>query len=139
MKYYASTCVTVFILSFFVFLYSCSKGGNTPTPPTPPVEEILKISTTASPINITPGADYNFSVTVDSKMPIDGVKIEYNLKGESDNQDYPQGAVIDTKTAITDIRLSGIPRQKFCVCNITATSKTKPTNIATTSFRVVYK
>jgi hypothetical protein len=139
MKHIKSVFPAAFILAFFVLLYSCSKGGSTPTPPTPPVEENLKISTTASTLNITPGAEYDFSVSVDSKMPTDGVKIEYTLKGETDNQDYPQGPAIDTKIAKTDIRLSGVPRQKFCVCNITVTSKTKPANTTTTSFRVVYK
>jgi len=68
------------------------------------------------------------------------MKIEYTLKGENDNQDYPQGPpAIETKNAKTDIRLSGVPPQKFCVCNITVTSKTKSTNIATTLSRVVYK
>jgi hypothetical protein len=140
MKKNSSVFTVNIILVFFTLLISCSKGGSTPTPtPAPPAEETLKVSTNTSSLNITPGADFDFTLSVDSKMPTDGVKIEYTLKGEIDNQDYAQGPAIETKTKSTDIRLRGMPRQKFCVCNITVTSKTKPSNTATTSFRVVYK
>lgn len=139
MKHIRKVFTATLILSLFTLFSACSKGGSTPAPPTPLVEESLKVSTNASTLNVTPGADFDFILSVDSKIPTDGVKIEYTLKGETDNQDYAQGPAIETKTKTTDIRLRGMPRQKFCICNITVTSKTKASNIATTSFRVVYK
>jgi hypothetical protein len=118
----------------------CSKGdGGGSEPPPPPAEENLRVSTSASGLNVLAGADFEFNVVVESKMPADGVSITYIVRGETDNQDYPQGPAIDTKTATTAVRIGGLPRQKFCVCTITVTSKSKPSNKATSSFRVVYK
>ena len=136
-----NTVLTILLFWSLLFQVSCSKdGGGEPTPPPPPPEEeALKISTNASSLNITAGAQFDFTVTVDSKMPANGVKIEYTVRGESDNQVYPQGPAIETKTASTAISLSGLPRQKFCVTSITVTSLSKSSNTASTSFRVVYK
>ena len=119
---------------------SCSKGddGGSTTPP-PPTEENLRVSTNASGLNVLAGSTFDFNVVIESKMPADGVKIEYVVKGETDSQDYPQGPAIETKTATTAVRIGGLPRQKFCVCTITVTSKSKPSNSASTNFRVVYK
>jgi hypothetical protein len=119
---------------------SCSKGSDSgSTPPPPPTEENLRISTNASSLNVLAGSQFDFNVVVESRMPADGVTITYVVRGETDNQDYPQGPAIDTKTATTGLRISSLPRQKFCVCTITVTSKSTPSNTATTNFRVVYK
>ena len=118
---------------------SCSKGDGGTSEPPPPAEENLRVSTNASGLNVVAGSTFDFNVVVESKMPADGVKIEYVVKGETDNQDYPQGPAIETKTATTAVRIGGLPRQKFCVCTITVTSKSKPSNTATANFRVVYK
>lgn len=130
---------TIFAICLVAFT-ACSKGdgGGTTTPP-PPTEENLRISTNASSLNVLPGAEFDFNVVVESKMPADGVKIEYTVRGEADNVSYPQGPAIETKSASTAIRISGLPRQKFCVTTITVTSKSKPSNTAGTNFRVVYK
>lgn len=131
---------SLFISLMGVSSLSCNKGndGGSTTPP-PPTEENLRVSTNASGLNVLAGSTFDFNIVVESKMPVDGVKIEYVVKGETDNQDYPQGPAIETKTATTAVRIGGLPRQKFCVCTITITSKSKPSNTATTNFRVVYK
>jgi hypothetical protein len=130
----------VLSLVLFILAAACSKGdsGGGTTPP-PPTEENLRISTNAGSLNVLPGAEFDFNVVVESKMPADGVKIEYTVRGESDNVNYPQGPAIETKSASTAIRISGLPRQKFCVATVTVTSKSKPSNTANTNFRVVYK
>ena len=134
-----NTVLTTLLLWSLLVLVSCGKDSvGDPTPP-PPDEEALKISTNASSLNVTAGAQFDFTVTVGSKMPANGVKIEYTVRGESDNVVYPQGPAIETKTASTSISISGLPRQKFVVTNITVTSLSKPSNTASTSFRVVYK
>lgn len=127
-------------ISLCLFL-SCSKGddGGSATTPPPPAEENLRISTNAGSLNVIAGAEFSFNVVVESKMPADGVKIEYTVRGESDNVNYPQGPAIETKAASTAVRITGLPRQKFCVTNITVTSLTKSSNTANTNFRVVYK
>src|SRR5207249_4218698 len=100
------------------------KKSSTPPPP----EEDLKISIDAASYTLTPGPDFSFNLKVESAMPIRGVAIHYTVKGEFDNQNYPQGPTINT-----------LPRQKICICTVTVTSKSKNTNTATTSFRVGYK
>ena len=135
-----NTVLTLLLLWSMVMGISCGKdnGGDDTTPP-PPEEEALKISTNASSLNITAGAQFDFTVTVGSKMPAKGVKIEYTVRGESDNVLYPQGPAIETTSASTAISLGGLPRQKFCVTTVTVTSLSKSSNTANTSFRVVYK
>jgi len=111
------------------------KKSSTPPPP----EEDLKISIDAASYTLTPGPDFSFNLKVESAMPIGGVAIAYTVKGEFDNQNYPQGPTINTYSSITKITINGLPRQKICICTITVTSKSKSTNTATTSFRVGYK
>ena len=133
------------ILSVIAILWmpilACSKGDGGGTTPTPPAatEENLRISTNASFLNVLPGAEFDFIVVVESKMPVNGVKIEYTVKGETDNVDYPQGPAIETKETSKALKIVGIPRQKFCIVTVNVTSKTKASNIASTNFKVVYK
>jgi hypothetical protein len=129
------------IAFFYITILACSKGdggGTTPTPP-PVTEENLRISTNASFLNVLPGAEFDFIVAVESKMPVNGVKIEYTVKGETDNVDYPQGPAIETKDPSKALKIVGIPRQKFCIVTVSVTSKTRASNIASTNFKVVYK
>jgi hypothetical protein len=107
--------------------------------PPPVPDEPLKISSDASSFTTSPAADFRFILKVESAMPANGVRIEYNVKGEVDNQNYPQGAPINTSNNIIPITIGILPRQKICICTVTVTSKTRSTNTATTSFRVVYK
>jgi hypothetical protein len=119
---------------------ACSKSGETePTPPEPPADENLRISSNVSSINVTTGADFTFELRVDSRMPQNGVRIEYALTGEADGLNYPQGPAIETTGKKTVLRLQGIPRQKYCICKVTATSKSSASNKASIDFRVVYK
>ncbi len=101
-------------------------------------EEDLRITTDALSSSETPGPDFSFNLTVESQMPRDGVWINFVVRGESDNQPYPQ---INTETGnkTTLLRIVNLPRQKFCICTVTIISKKKSENKATTSFRVVYK
>jgi hypothetical protein len=124
-----------FIIITTVLLVSGCKKESAPSPP----EQDLKISTDAASFTTTPGPDFIFNLKVESVMPIGGVQIEYNVKGESDNQNYPQGPIINTYSNNTRINISNLPRQKICICTVTVTSKTKSTNIATISFKVGYK
>lgn len=117
----------------------CSKGGDGDNTTPPPEEENLRISTDASPLNIAAGPSFSVVLSVDSKMPPDGVRIEYSLVGETDGQVYPQGPAFDTKTAKTTINFQSLPRQKFCLGRISVISKTKPSNSASANLRIVYK
>jgi hypothetical protein len=112
----------------------CKKDSHPPVP-----EEDLKISIDAASYTLTPGPSFDFQLKVESAMPAGGVRIQYSVIGEVDNQVYPQGPATTTHDNITRTNISGLPRQKICVCTISVTSTAKPTNTATTSFRVGYK
>ena len=120
----------------FFILLTGSKCNKEPVVPT---EENLIISIDAPAYVENPGPDFNFNLKVESAMPAAGVRIVFVVKGETDNQDYPQGPVIETSGKTTPITIKNLPRQKFCICTVTVTSKSKSTNTAAKNFRVVYK
>jgi len=128
----------VFISLLVVFILLATTGCEK-NPPSQKAEENILISTDAGSLTYTPGSNFNFNLMVESVMPVAGVRIAFEVKGETDNQVYPQGPAIETTNKTTPITITKLPRQKICVCTITVTSKSKPTNTATTSFRVVYK
>ena len=103
------------------------------------VEENLSISIDAPAYNETNGPDFNFHVTVESKMPPGGVRIMCSVKGEADNFNYPQGPAIETSDKTSAIRLVYLPRQKFCIATVRVISKSQGTNNTSKDFRVVYK
>jgi hypothetical protein len=111
------------------------KKSSTPAPP----EQDLLISTDAGSYTIIPDPVFSFKVKVESTMPIGGVRIEYTVVSEIDNQNYPQGSAINTYNPTSSLTIGNLPRQKICICTIKATSLSKSTNIATTGFRVGYK
>jgi len=104
-----------------------------------PLEENLKISTDPASFITTPGPDFDFYLKVESAMPAAGVKIEYSVKGEVDNQNYPQGPAFTTSNSIIPVRIMDLPRQKICICTVTVTSIKRSTNTASTNFRIAYK
>jgi hypothetical protein len=126
--------LTVIIIGLVFADSGCKKSS-----PSPPPEENLKISIDAASFTITPGPDFNFNVSVESVMPAGGVQIIYNVVGESDRQDYPQGQGIFTSGKMTRINISNLPRQKICICTVNVNSMSKITNTAELSFKVAYK
>ncbi len=130
----------VFISSLILICVAISPAGSgCKKSSTSPPEEALRISTNAAALNETTGPDFEFNLTVESTMPNAGVRVSLVLKGEIDNQNYSQGLGIITSTKTTKITVFGLPRQKYCVCTVGVTSLSKATNIASTSFRLVYK
>ncbi len=126
--------LTVIIISLVFTDSGCKKSS-----PSSPPEENLKISIDAASFTTTPGPDFNFNLNVESVMPARGVQIIYSVTGESDNQSYSQGPVINTSGKMTRINIVNLPRQKICICSVYVNSMSKITNTATTSFKVAYK
>jgi len=124
-----------FIVAAMVLTTLGCKKSSTPPPP----EQDLIISTDAASYTITAGPDFTFNLKVESLMPTGGVSIEYTVQSEIDGQKYPQPSPVNTYSNNTRITISGLPRQKICICTITVTSKNTSTNTATTGFRVGYK
>jgi len=112
---------------------ACDKDENKTS------EEPLRISNDAGTLSLTPGPELEFNLTIESKMPAEGVWVEISLKGETDNLDYPQGATTATREKVTKLKVRNLPRQKICVCTISVTSKLDFSNRASTNFRVAYK
>jgi hypothetical protein len=112
-------------------------GCDKPVPATS--EQDLLISIDAGSYTIITDPVFSFKVKVESTMPPGGVRIEISVISEIDNQNYPQGAPLNTYNPINTITIGALPRQKICVCTIKVTSLTKSTNTATTGFRVGYK
>ena len=123
------------IITIMTMPAGCKKDSHPPVVP----EEDLKISIDAASYTLTPGPSFDFQLKVESAMPAGGVRIQYSVIGELDNQVYPQGPTITTHDNITRMNISGLPRQKICVCTISVTSTATATNTAITSFRVGYK
>ena len=131
-KLFFITIVTSIVL---LVVPACKKNNKPPDQ----VEEQLRISTNASALNYATGPSTDFNLTVESVMPQLGVKIEFVVMGESDNFQHYVGPPIETTNKNTRIFINNLPKQKICICAITVTSKSKPSNIAVTSFRVVFK
>src|SRR5436190_18165114 len=123
------------IVAVIVLTTAGCKKSSTPPPP----EQDLIISTDAASYTIMPGPSLTFRLKIESAMPSSGVKIEYTVVSEIDNQNYPQGPPINTYNNATGITIAGLPRQKICICTIKVTSLNKSTNTATVGFRVGYK
>ena len=102
------------------------------------VEEPLRATIDALPMNTIVGPDFNFNLMVQSKMPPSGVNIEYNVKGELDQHLYFNDQK-ETTTNNTPLRIPNLPRQIVCLCTVVVTSKTLSTNKTSLSFRVGYK
>lgn len=122
---------------FLIFMLLVNFGCNKQPVIVP--EENLIISTDAALFEITPGPDFEFNLKVESAMPASGVKIDYVVTGEVDNQIYMSGPSVITRENITRIKINYLPRQKICIVRITVTSNKLASNKAVTSFRVTYK
>jgi hypothetical protein len=133
--------LSVCFLLFTTLLNSCSKkssgGGDTPVQET-------NLSITINPNNdnvISQGASYQFNVVVQSAMPPQGVDIAVEYRKESDNsligtvQNLSLSSSSSQATVTINIPDLAVPG----IVNVKATSKSKPSNTATKTFKLVRK
>ena len=125
---------TLALVLIVVTTLGCKKSSTAPPP-----EQDLIISTDAASYTIIAGPDFTFTLKVESVVPTAGVRIDYTVQSEIDGQNYPQPSPINTYSNNSKITISGLPRQKICICRIIVTSKNTSSNTATTGFRVGYK
>ena len=126
------------VTSIVAVIVLTTAGCKKPDTPPPPEQDLI-ISTDAASYTITPGPSMTFKLKIESTVPASGVRIEYAVVSEIDNQNYPQGPPIYTDNPTSAITIGGLPEQKICICTIKVTSISKSTNTATTGFRVGYK
>lgn len=127
----------MFFFSLFVFLVtsSCQKNVR----PTTPEEENLSVETTPTSLNNhvespAPGPDFTLKVTVKSKMPSGGVKIDVVARPENSQTPFytnsRSNSLVDNSFTITNT-----PRTISCIVQTTVTSLSKSSNVWTGSFR----
>lgn len=127
------------LICFFVGIVSCGKK-STPTPiPTPTEENIAFDLNTGATVNHT-ASNFDFQVTLRSKMPTKGIKIEVTASEEATGTAVtPQPSAINSSTSVTSASVQNLPRQKWVVTTVKVTSLSTGTNSATQTFKVIYK
>lgn len=126
---------TLTYILFICILLSCGKK-----PPAPEVEENVVFELNASQAAISTNSSYDFKVTMKSKLPKAGIRIELSAAEEAGGAAVtPQPAPVITTEATTDLSVQNLPRQKWVIATVKVTSVSTSTNTSTQTFRVVYK
>ena len=116
-------------------IISCGKK-----PPAPEVEENIVFEQNAGQAAISTGSSYDFKVTMKSKLPKAGIRIEISAVEEAGGAAVtPQPAPITTTTLSADCSVQNLPRQKWVITTVKITSASTSSNTSTQTFRVVYK
>ena len=125
---------------FICILIVTSVLGCGKKAPVPDVEENIAFDMNASQAVISTSSSYDFKVTIKSKLPKAGIRIEVSATEEAGGASVsPQPAPITATNPITDCTVQNLPRQKWVIVNVKITSITTSTNTSTQTFRVVYK
>ena len=137
------------LLSFFAWVIAaCSKssggsgGGGTPPPA---AEENLVIAlnpdpgSTTTPVRST-SATYSINVVIQSKLPPLGVEVKWTYKKDSDGSIISQSTtpIVGTASPIA-ITITNLPLNEVGTVEIEVTSRSKATNKATKTFKLVRK
>ena len=129
--------VYVFVAAALIFGVAgkCKKG---PTPP-PPGEATLAV-TLNPPVNSVqppaPQTDFPLSVTITSIMPPQGVTIDVSAKKDDGSGAAPFFTTsINTSNTISNFTITNTPTGVINVTTVTVTSKTKPSNTWTGTYR----
>lgn len=130
--------ISKLVMAFYACIIITLAGCGDKEPKTNP-EDPLRISLDASSMVITPGPEYDLKVNVLSTMPPEGVQIAIEVKGELNGVVYFSSPFIQSTEKSTAIKLTYLPRQVICVCNVKVTSKGNATNKTETSFKLAYK
>lgn len=121
-------------------LASCGKK-TTPTPPAPtPTEENISFDLNTGATVTQAAANYDFQVTLRSKMPTKGIKIEVTASEEVGGAAVtPQPAAINSTTSVTTASVQNLPRQKWVIVTVRVTSLNTATNTAVQTFKIIFK
>jgi uncharacterized protein YcfL len=118
-----------------LLLTACSKKNSKPEP-----EQNIVFDINTSSAVIHSNSSYSFQVTLKSKMPVSGIKVEVSAVQEvAGTAVSPQPAAITSTTSATTASVQNLPQQKWVVATVRVSSATTATNTATQTFRVIYK
>lgn len=121
-------------------LFICILLGCGKKPPAPEVEENVVFELNASQAAISTNSNYDFKLTMRSKLPKAGIRIELSATEEAGGAAVtPQPAPVTTTAATADLSVQNLPRQKWVIATVKVTSVSTSTNTSTQTFRVVYK
>ena len=115
-------------LTCAILLPSCSGGGDDPEP----AEENLVITTTpvlnGQQEAVAPGPNFPLTVTVSSKMPPQGVRIEVSARPDGRGTTPFFTANQTTSNATTNFTITNTPQLTVSRVTVTVTSVSKPGN-----------
>ncbi|WP_290798875.1 hypothetical protein [Flavihumibacter sp. UBA7668] len=118
-------------LTAVVLLPSCGGGGDDPQP----AEENLVITTTpvlnGQQEAVAPGPNFPLTVTVTSKMPPQGVRIEVTARPDGNGTTAFFTANQTTSNATTTLSITNTPQLTVSRVTVTVTSLSKPSNTKT--------
>jgi hypothetical protein len=123
---------------------SCGKGTDPVPPVVVPAEVDLVVSTTPTISSIlTPaalGSGLPVTVNISSAIPSGGVKIDVTAKLETGSSNFFTGGTAKSTTAANSFTVTSIPTGgQACICTVTVTSLSKPTNFWSGTFRFANK
>ena len=127
----------------FIF-FSCSKGGDSPTPkPTPtPTESPVTFSVNVDPgagnILAVVGTSQAINVKVSSTLPTAGVTVAVMVTKDADNSNVFTTAN-SSLVADNNITITGLTPGVLNTATITVTSKSTATNTKTITFKLAAK
>ena len=127
----------LFMIPVIIFgIASCSSKGGGGTPP-PPTEANLVVTLTP-PVGSTqpaaPQADFPLTVAITSTMPAQGVTIDVKAAPDGSTTNFFTSTTSSTQSN-NNFTITATPVNVVCVVNVTVTSKSKPTNTWTGSYR----
>lgn len=140
--------VSLFLIATSFVFFSCSKGGDSPTPtpptPTPPTPTESPIAFT---VNVDPGAGNILGVVgssqaivvkVSSAIPSAGVTIGVTVIKDADNSSV-FNVSNSSATADNTVSITGLTPGVLCTANVVVTSKSTATNTKAVSFKLAAK
>lgn len=112
---------------------SCTKKGAAP-------EENIAFELSSGSAIVNASNSFSFQITLKSKVPDSGVKIEVSAVEElAGTAVTPQPPSLTSTSATISSGVQNLPRQKWVVTSVKVSSVATPSNTATKTFRIVYK
>jgi len=135
--------IVILFLSSTLISSGCGKssggGGTPPPPPPPPPTEANLVVTTNPPINsVQPASNgpFDLTVTINSTMPTNGVKIVVNARKDDGTNPAPFfTTTVNSTTSVNNFSITNTPAGTQCIVDITVTSLTTSTNTWSGTYR----
>jgi len=115
-------------------LNSCSKSGGDSSGGGAEETLVVEISPAGPVEAAAPGPDFPLKVTLKSKMPSSGIKIDVSAKSDGSSTAYFTTSKT-TSSAVSDFSILSTPSAVVCTVTVTVTSVTKTNNTWTSSYK----